>query len=392
MQIGAIAISIYLLYRLQAYIYSRFWNQKLKVSIGFEEKQVTEGETAVIEETLENRKWLPLPVVFLAFKISKYFVIPGESRGQAEDRYTSNELMSVMMNQRLRRRVEVLCTKRGVYNVEQASVTAKSLFLDEIYIEQVTCDSEITVYPRMADAKRFQNLIQGAYGSQMLKKYMQEDPFLHRGVREYQSYDTMKGINWNATARTGNMKVNVLEHTANQDAVIYLNMQKESMSVHNEVLEEGIRLAKSFCALFSKQGIKSALYTNGTDGKNITPLNVEKSGIGLEYMSRVNEVLTHIHLDETGNVLVHGRNEELDFLELYGNRMERDAGNGVVILISNDQSVRLVKTMKQIRKSGGSFLWIVPVDTATSYREDPVLCDQMRCWRLHYEGAAEAGT
>lgn len=391
LQIAVIAVAVYILYRLQDLLYHVFWNRKLEVFIRFEDKQVTEGETAVIEETLENRKWLPLPVVFLAFKISRYFEIPGEVRGSAEDRYTRNELMSVMMNQRLKRRVEVLCTKRGIYDIEQASVSAKSLFLDEMYIQEVSCDSKLTVYPCMVDTNRFLKLIQSIYGSQVLKIFMQEDPFLHRGVREYQTYDTMKGINWNATAKTGDMKVNIYEQVASQDAVIYLNVQKESMSVHNEVLEEGIRLAKSFSVLFSKNGVKSALYTNGTNGLDLNPINVPNQDVGLQHISRVNEALTRIHFDETGNVFVHGRNEELDFLELYGEQMEQDAKVGMVVLISNDQSAKMIKTMKKIHKRGGNFLWIVPVDTAVAYREDPMLRKQMRCWRLSFEGASKTG-
>ena len=35
-----------------------------------------------------------------------------------------------------------------------------------------------------------------------------EDPFEYRGIREYQPYDDMRSVNWKATAKTGDLKVN----------------------------------------------------------------------------------------------------------------------------------------------------------------------------------------
>lgn len=390
MQILAIVLTIYILFRLQGLLYHLYWDKNLEAYVNFDREQVSEGEVVVLEEVLENRKWLPIPVIFLSFKMSKHFRVPGE-RGVllSDDHFTRNDMLSVMMNQRRRRRVELECTKRGIYKLEQAALTAQSMFLDESYMKEITIDSRIKVYPRYVDARRFMQLIQSVYGSQVMQRFVQEDPFLNRGVREYQVYDSMRRINWNATARTGEMKVNLLEHMASQKAAVYVNVQKESLSVRNEVIEESIRLAKTFCSMFSKRGMKSKLYTNGTAKGQEEAIAVEHAAAGAEYMSRVNEALTYIYLEENGNIVSHGREEELDFVELYGQQIEEDAKDGQVVVISGSQPAGLVELLRRLHKQGAGFLWIVPVDHSAYFQEDYQLKGHMRIWRLNFEGAKE---
>lgn len=388
MQIVAIVISVFILYRVQAWIYHRMWDNRLKADVFFVREKVTEGEIVEVEEVLENRKWLPLPVVFFSFKMARHFRELHQKDAVSNDRYTRNELLSVMMFQRRRRRIELVCRKRGNYRIEQVALQAQSLFLDEKYVKELSCESRLTVYPRYVDAKRFLHLIENIYGNQMMCAFMQEDPFLHRGVREYQVYDSIRHINWTATAKTGSMKVNLLETMTNQQVSIYLNVQKESLSVHNEVLEESIRLAKTFCAFFSQRGIKSALYTNGTREGEKDPICVKKKDAGLVYMGKVNEALTNIFLDETGNVVTHGREQELDFTALYQKQIKEDANKSQILVISGDQNASMMRLMKELSRQGQNFLWIVPVDYTTSFHAEPALRKQMRIWRLNFEGAS----
>lgn len=386
MQIAIIAVCILVLFRIQAIIYRLKWNSNLYVDVRFEKSQVTEGEPVMVEELFENRKWLPLPVVFLQFKLSKHFQVAGERCKKGEDRYSRNELLSVMMNQRFRRRIEVVCHKRGIYDIERASVVAKSLLLDEEYMDTFQCDSRLKVYPRMVDAGRFENMLRSSAGGQVTQPFMQEDPFLLQGIRDYQIYDHMKSINWKATARTGSMKVNVVETVSSRDAYVFLNMQKESLAVSNEVLEESIRLAKTFCAMFSQKGVKSSLYTNGTNGENMEPVCV-RHGIGAEYMSRVNEALTQIYVDETGNHISHGRDQEVDFVEKYASTIEKCAQDGRVVILSNCQDAAMVEMLSNLHRKGLKFLWIVPVGRSGEYKTIHLLREHMRMWRLEFEGA-----
>lgn len=388
MQLVIIAIFIYILYRLQGLVYHRLWSSHLHISIQFQKKCIVEGEKVVLEEELENRKWLPLPVVYLQLRLSRFFCEPGGRSYSSEDHYNRNELLSVMMNQRIRRKVELICTKRGSFEIEGAYVKAKSILLDEEYGMEIDCNSVLTVYPRSVDIVRFERLLRDTAGGQSLCPFMQEDPFLHRGVREYQIYDSMKNINWNATARTGEMKVNLVETVSSRDTYVFLNVQKESLSVHNEVIEESIRLAKTFCGFFTKKGMKNRLYTNGTNGKDREPVCVDR-GSGTEYMEKVNRALTQIYVDEHGNVVSHGREEEPDFVEMYEEKLEQCAKNGQVVLISGKQDASIVRMLQKLRSRDLHFLWIVPVAKRMDYKENPQLKGYMKMWSLNFEGAGD---
>lgn len=57
----------------QKKIYSNNWNRDLYVNVAFEKNQVTEGEDTVIVESVINNKWLPLPFLFINFKLENSF-------------------------------------------------------------------------------------------------------------------------------------------------------------------------------------------------------------------------------------------------------------------------------------------------------------------------------
>jgi uncharacterized protein (DUF58 family) len=62
-------------------------------------------------------------------------------------------------------------------------------------------------------------------GVMQTKRQFLEDPFEYRGMREYQPYDDMKSINWKATAKTGDFKVNLHDFTTVRSVRIFLNLE-----------------------------------------------------------------------------------------------------------------------------------------------------------------------
>lgn len=383
-QLLIIALVAWGIYCLQRMVYNARWNQNLDVHITFEKEQVMEREHTYLTEEVVNDKWLPLPMLFLKFKLKRCFHFKGEQPVVQDDCATRNDLLHVMMKQCLRRRIEVWCDRRGRYTIGQVSVLSKSLFLDADYLEERTCDSTITVYPRFVDAKRFMRMIDGALGEQLLRASMQEDPFLKRGIREYQIYDQPRSINWTATARSGAMKVNLLETTQNQKGYVFLNMHPHSLSVAEEVMEEGIRLAKSLCYLFSQRGIASGLWTNGTNGRSIDPICVEGNRVGVKYLSEVDEALTSI-VSESGQSRIDGRDCERSFIGLFQDKMEQMSQEGMVVIISNEQDVEIQRFLRQLKDKGRHFLWIVPVANTTDFERIAALESHMYLWRLNYE-------
>ena len=130
-------------------------------------------------------------------------------------------------------------------------------------------------------------------GTVITKRFINEDPFEFRSIREYQTYDSIKSINWKASAKTGAIKVNANEYTASKQVKIFLNLEAETNWKYEDLEEESIRLVASFAFSFIKQGIPVSFYTNGRDiiTKEI-PIITAGSGEG--HIDTLNRALSRI--------------------------------------------------------------------------------------------------
>lgn len=387
MQTITVILSVGIFYIVQGYLYAIYWKRKLSVELLFSKTRVTEGEKVVLEERIENRKWLPLLSVNLKFHISRNFLEVDKVNSQNSDHYNRNDLFSILMYQRLTRRIELECTQRGIYQIEQLSIVTGSLFLSEDFVEEIPCNSRIIVYPCCVEAERFAELFRTIYGNVITKQLVQEDPFMYRGIREYQSYDSMKRISWSATAKTGALKVHVLENTSQREVSVYLNLQKDSMILNEEVLEESIRLAKTFCMQFARKGIRTALYTNGYDGETEELVQITAAPAGRSYLEMVNEGLARIRFLEEKRVTGDKEEAPNDFLRTYGEQILREADSKYIICISNYQRDDFQDMMLQLKKKTNDFLWMIPVSISRDYHPCQEIKKNTRMWRLNWEGA-----
>lgn len=94
---------------------------------------------------------------------------------------------------------------------------------------------------------------------------MLEDPFVFRGIRDYTSNDSLKNVNWKATARTGNLCVNEYNESVSRNVCILLNLEDDGMLTYDSVNEEAISLAASVAEEFIRQGINVSLISNACD-------------------------------------------------------------------------------------------------------------------------------
>lgn len=386
MQILLMAVLVYGIVMLQRKLYSNNWDKELYLNVAFEDHQVHEGETTNIIETVINNKWLPLPFLYIRFKLEKSFQTVGEERIAADDKYSRDDLLNVLMKQSIKRKIKIKCAKRGKYTIDGFSVNAYNLLLDEKHMADYSCNSTLTVYPVAVDARRFEKLLKCIDGDLKNNNSLQDDPFLIRGCREYQTYDEMRLINWNATARSGELRVNILEKQANRDVYIYVNLETVGMFHNNEILEESIRLGKSFAMLFSKNGIKSCVMTNGTNGKNGRLIAVRTPDKGPAYINRVDEALAEIWLEDKTIQKTRDESEE-SFFALYEELLSDSARKGFIVLISNSRERHLQEYMQELKREGRPFVWIVPIATGTEYEKNPLLDGYEYAWRLSYEGA-----
>lgn len=360
----------YLLYLFQKYLYRHYWNRNLLVHINFSEEYTIEGEELILFETVTNKKFLPLPIMKVKFMTSKYLSFIDTNNSNITDHYYRNDLMSIMMYQKLTRSLTFLCTHRGYYTINHMDVVCSDIFISFEMVSSYDVDLHLYVYPKPVDYKKFQAPFQKMLGTILTKRFINEDPFEFRSIREYQSYDTLKSVNWKASAKTGSLKVNVFDYTSSQQVKIFINLESESIWKHEDLWEESIRIAATFATAFIEQGIPTAIYTNGLDIISNNVVNVP-AGSGMNHIKTLNENLARI---DTSLKMPA-------FLQTVQQELINATKNDYIILISSYQKHDLIELLTKL-PTNTDYSWIIPINKEVSITVNEDFRDKIIPWVL----------
>lgn len=68
--------------------------KNLNVSVQFTQNHIVEDEEVTVEECIENRKWLPLPMITVKYTLNNCFKEKGrtEKNKKMSDNYNRNEI------------------------------------------------------------------------------------------------------------------------------------------------------------------------------------------------------------------------------------------------------------------------------------------------------------
>ena len=284
MTIILIGIAAFLLYLLQSAVYKYFWDRHLEVSLRFEDKCLQEGDAGWLTEIIENRKNLPLPMIKVKFQCSRELQFSDAGETAVTDFYYRNDIFSVMPYKKITRRLEFTGKKRGYYRIRSVDFVSADLFLSREFHRQEKSDTVCVVYPRPLDRALVLPALRQVQGELQSRRQYIEDPFEYRGIREYQPFDEFKQVNWKATARTGELKVNERGYTTRQGVRIFLNLTDAGILKHVDALEDTIRLCVTLCMELLAAGNRVGVYANSTDclSKEVLQLSASTGKAHLE--------------------------------------------------------------------------------------------------------------
>ena len=251
-----------ILYYGQDRLYRACWRKGLSVKLELSDEKAVEGSVLTLTETVSNRKLLPLPLVHIKFVADRSLVFEDDPHASVTDYYYRNDIMTVLSWQRLYRTLSFTCTRRGYYTFRELTATCGNLFFNTNQLAGFPCGKTLCVYPRYVDPSVFDPTFCRMLGSVLTRRFLNEDPFEFRSIRDYQSYDDRKSVNWKASARTGALKVTTHDYTAAQQVRILINLEEFSVLRHDHLLEEGIR--EKGWILFSGGGKNGKIADAGT--------------------------------------------------------------------------------------------------------------------------------
>lgn len=370
-----IVAAAFLMWLLQGILYQKLWDRGLDVRLEFSSDAVLEGETGSLKEIVENRKWLPLPVMQVGFAVDRSLEFVSRSNVTVSDQAYRRDIFALFPYQQIVRTLEFHAKKRGYYPCAQLELVGKDLFFEGMHVKKKDSSAALYVYPKEIEMDQIETVCQEMLGEFFWKKKLYEDPFAFQEIRDYEVWDGFRQVNWKASARTGGLKVNVYENTALPRVQILLNLEQEEIWEDERLTENVIRIGAALARQWISQGIAAAVYTNGTDCLTGEYGRVE-AGAGTGHLTSVLQMLSRVQAADERTSKMRREQERIHGL----NPLWNCDSTQFIVYVSAGQNEENRNQLRQCADQGAGVLWIHPV-LETQYVENRNQVPYMQ-WRI----------
>ena len=243
--------------------------KRLSCSRSFSRTVMFEGEEGEMVEIVRNDGPFIIPLLRLESRISPHMHLGKQQNLDVNGQTHYCSVFCPMPYQQIRRTHKVRFSRRGVYDLGNATFTATDfLGIYRNYLFQ-NLSARVTVYPRLLDEQHLPNLSTLLLGERANRTQLMQDPFLVRGIRPYIPGDPVRDIHWPATARTGQTQVRVHDYTTRTRLLVVVNGQCEDIQWYDRVQEDmeptieyAISLAATLCVRSLQDGFAAGFATN----------------------------------------------------------------------------------------------------------------------------------
>lgn len=349
-QLLGILVVALLLYLGQKTIYQKVWHKNLRVRLSFQEEGIWEGQESTLSEIIENQKKLPLTMLKVKFQTDRHLLFADTKGSRTTDKFYRNDIFQIGALEKVTRVLRFTAGRRGYYTIAEADLVASDLFLTAQYT--ATADighSSLYVYPKPFSHQEFRQSLKQLSGQVLAKRHLLEDPFEYRGIREYQPQDDLKSINWKATARTGEFKVNQKNYTAEKSVRIFINLEDTGILKKEDCVEASLQIATALLLLFLEQGMQVAVYCNGVDVLHNEPCILEAGG-GIRQREAV---LRSFALIDTSKPV-------RSFSELFSSRLSEASGALMTCIVSPNAYDDFATLILQYHTRHPEMKWFLP--------------------------------
>ena len=294
MLVFALPLLFVLLFVLERILFGYLWGKGIDVSLSFLSHSIREGERAEVEERSENRNHFPFVSMTLSWSLDRLYSPYHKNSRQ----FKVSSTFHFPHRSIIRRTTSIEGLERGVYTISGGIISSADIFSVDEYTKEIYSDSVLHVYPERKKAFGRSFAYRGYLGTVLSQRRSLEDPFEVKSIRPYLPTDPMRNVNWKATARTGNMKVNQYEWTTEESVMVVLDLYGGS----DEEKEELIRYVSAFSFLILSRGTSLSLCTNGRDARDGRRIEVGK-GSGEGHAKSVDTALSEIKVSSTTDTL-----------------------------------------------------------------------------------------
>ncbi len=349
-------------------VYKRLWHKNLDITISFDKSILYEQESNKITEIISNGKLLPLPVLQIKFSISRFFLFEKEENTAVTDNYYRSEFFTVYPYRKITRYYNFICSKRGLYSLNDLDIICNSILLDKKLVGRACFQNNVLVLPAPIPDYRIPSDINALIGETEKRLHFYEDPFTFAGLRDYQTYDSIKNINWKATARADYPQVNILNTTFSKKVVLLLNSEVSHSRHEDDIFEHSIKISICIARKFITKHIPVSLYTNGKDIISDTSPSIDE-GSDLRHIRTIETALARLDINKKPDRFV-------DFMK---ERINSASESTEYYIISNERRNDTINLYKEYLAKGFKIHFIIP-EYDSSYIENDFCNDQYTRW------------
>ena len=237
------------------------------------------GESLSISVTVANKKPVPLSWLKVTDDIHPNLrVVSGDDRSNV---YPNGPALrhstSIAWYERVRWSYRVKCMRRGLYRLGPARMETGDPFG---FLRSSTRESvrdDVMVYPRVVPMEDLGIPANRPLGDVRGGIEMFRDLARPSGVRDYQVGDSLKTVDWKATARAQRLAVRTYDPSSSTTVIVVVAVDTATpfWAAHtSDVLERVIVAATSVASYAAEQGYSIGLFANDMPARSERPLTV----------------------------------------------------------------------------------------------------------------------
>jgi uncharacterized protein (DUF58 family) len=280
-----------------------FWAKHAMDGVRYErvipENRAFQGETIDVTLRLVNDKMLPVPWIELRDAVPEASLMGDErTSGTGAPGYV-HTIRSTHLSwyERINWPLHLKAVARGHYRIGPAKITTADVFgFNPVVVEEETSDT-FTVYPRVYELPELGLPAERPFGELKGRQRIFEDPGRIAGVRDYQPGDSMRRIDWKASARRQTLQSKVYEPSATMHLLLAVNVHTMAASWQGfqpEMLERLLSASASVARHAFESGYAIGLVANGSYPQSDRPMRVPV-GRSSDQLGRVLEALAVVH-------------------------------------------------------------------------------------------------